>query len=106
MIKKTLIALRIITMLVVAAGIISSTAIAEDKNTQLASKQESGKSININTATIKQLSYLDGIGKKKAEAIIAYRTEHGQFTSVDDLRKVDGIGKKTIGRIKERVVLE
>ena len=52
--------------------------------------------ININTATSEQLTELNGIGFKKAEAIISYRTEHGQFNKVDDLANVKGIGTKTI----------
>lgn len=107
MIKKTLIAFRIISMVVVAAGIITGIAMAENRGAQSVGKQVTAeKSININTADIKQLSSLDGIGKKKAEAIIAYRTEHGQFRNVDDLRKVKGIGKKIHEKIKELVVLQ
>ncbi len=62
--------------------------------------------VDINKATVNELAKLPGIGKKKAEAIIAYRTEHGKFNSVDDLKKVDGIGEKTFKEIKERITAE
>jgi competence protein ComEA len=62
--------------------------------------------VNINTADAKQLNMLPGIGKKKAETIIAYRDKNGDFTSVDTLVKVDGIGKKTLSKIKEYIALE
>lgn len=62
--------------------------------------------ININMATVKEIMTLPGIGKKKAEAIVAYRKENGGFNSVDELVKVDGIGKKTLEKIKESVITE
>ena len=61
--------------------------------------------ININTATQAQLETLPGIGPVKAAAIIAYRQEHGAFSSVDDLVKVSGIGKKTLSDVKPYVTV-
>lgn len=52
--------------------------------------------ININTADVTELTKLKGIGVKKAEAIIAWRTEHGGFKSVDQLIEVKGIGEATL----------
>lgn len=52
---------------------------------------------NINTADAQAIAEaIKGVGIKKAEAIVAYRTEHGPFESVDDLTNVQGIGEKTI----------
>lgn len=62
--------------------------------------------VELNTATVKELSTLPGIGKKRAQAIIAYRTENSRFKSVDELRKIEGIGKKTFDKIRESVVVE
>jgi len=105
--KKILMKLSIIPLLVILGGVMMGTfAIAENKSSSTVNKQGVESSININEATIKDLSSLEGIGKKKAEAIIAYRTDHGKFSSVDDLRKVEGIGKKTLIKIKDRIVIE
>ncbi|PKM12719.1 MAG: competence protein ComEA [Gammaproteobacteria bacterium HGW-Gammaproteobacteria-3] len=53
--------------------------------------------VNINTADAQTISEsLKGIGLKKAEAIIKYRTEQGAFKSLDDLTHVSGIGPKTV----------
>lgn len=52
--------------------------------------------ININSATIEQLMTLKGVGKKKAQAIIAYRDENGAFIAISDLTNVKGIGEKLI----------
>ncbi len=86
--------------------IMMGTVSAETTASQTISDKGMGNSVNINAATIKELTTLAGVGKKKAEAIIAYRTENGQFDTVDELRKVEGIGKKTLERIQERIILE
>ena len=56
--------------------------------------------VNINTADETQLTALQGIGPTKAKAITQYRQEHGPFKSVDDLKKVSGIGEKTLAALK------
>lgn len=49
--------------------------------------------VNLNTAAVNQIEgKVKGIGHKRAEAIVAYRTEHGAFKSFDDLANVKGIG--------------
>lgn len=59
--------------------------------------------ININTATSEQLTALKGIGLKKAQAIVSYRSQHGQFSSAADLANVKGIGLKTIEKNKSSI---
>ncbi len=65
-----------------------------EKSVQLAEH-----SINVNIADAKTLSLLPGIGPKTAEKIIAYREKNGPFKRVEDLRKVNGIGKSKLKRI-------
>ena len=55
--------------------------------------------INLNKADAAALDALDGIGAKKAEAIIAYRTTHGEFKTLDTLKDVPGIGEKLFEKI-------
>ena len=59
--------------------------------------------ININTATLEELQTIKGIGKKKAEAILQYRKEHGAFRTKEDLLQVKGIGKKALEAIESQV---
>jgi len=59
--------------------------------------------ININTADLATLESLPGIGQKKAQAIIDYRADKGNFNSVEDLTAVKGIGEKLLAKIKELV---
>jgi competence protein ComEA len=63
---------------------------------------EQGKAglVNINTADEATLTSLQGIGPTKAKAITQYRKEHGPFKTVDDLKKVSGIGDKTLAALK------
>ena len=56
--------------------------------------------ININSASKTELQKLSRIGPKKAERIIKYRLEHGDFKRVEDLAKVKGIGKKTVENLR------
>lgn len=63
-------------------------------------KEESIASpVNINNARKDDLVRLPGIGEAMAERIIMYREENGPFTSVDELRRVRGIGKKKLAKI-------
>ena len=62
--------------------------------------------ININTATLEELQTIKGIGKKKAEAILQYRKEHGAFRIKEDLLQVKGIGKKALEAIESQVTFQ
>ena len=59
--------------------------------------------LNINTATEAQLEALDGIGETKARAIVEYRESRGDFASVEQLTRVDGIGDATLDKIREQI---
>lgn len=56
--------------------------------------------IDINTCTVDDLLAINGIGKAKAEAIINYRNEHGNFNSIDEVKNVSGIGDALFEKIK------
>lgn len=62
----------------------------------------SGK-VNLNKASEVELATLPGIGPAKAQAIISYRDETGKFQTIDDLKKVTGIGEKTYERLKDLI---
>ncbi len=62
--------------------------------------------VNVNTADAKTIAdSLKGIGLKKAEAIVDYRSKNGDFKSIDDLAHVSGIGAKTIEKNKADMLL-
>jgi competence protein ComEA len=65
----------------------------------------SGALVNLNTATQAELETLPDVGPVTAEAILAWRSEHGGFSSVDELLEVDGIGDATLATIAPHVTV-
>jgi competence protein comEA helix-hairpin-helix repeat region len=62
--------------------------------------------ININTASAAEIQdKLVGIGAKKAQAIVDYRTKNGAFLSIEQLKEVSGIGAATLEKNRSRIVL-
>jgi|YNPMSStandDraft_1061717.scaffolds.fasta_scaffold06004_5 comEA protein len=61
------------------------------------------KSIDINKATVEELKKLPGIGEKTALRIIEYREKYGGFKKIEDLMRVERIGQKTFDKIKEYI---
>ena len=61
--------------------------------------------LNLNTATKDELVALSGIGPAKAQAIIDYRTQHGGFKSVDELKDVKGIGARRFEKLKPELTV-
>lgn len=62
--------------------------------------------VNINISSIKTLSTLPGINKKRARAIVEYRENNGDFDKIEDITKVKGIGKKTLKKIQDYIAVE
>ncbi|TGD17839.1 ComEA family DNA-binding protein [Levilactobacillus suantsaiihabitans] len=59
--------------------------------------------VNLNTATVTDLQQLTGVGAKKAQKIVDYRTEHGSFQTVADLAQVPGFGEKTVANLQDQL---
>ncbi len=64
-----------------------------------------GALVNLNSAGLSELDTLPGVGPVTAQKILDWRTQHGTFTSVDELLEVDGIGDKTLADIAPHVTL-
>lgn len=92
-----------------AAKVTDSQKITVSFKSQAASIQSSTSSdsalINLNTATEEQLDELPGIGETMAKRILEYREEKGSFSSVDELKEIEGIGEKKFAKLKEKVTL-
>jgi competence protein ComEA len=61
--------------------------------------------VDVNTATVAELTAVNGIGPAKAQAIIDYRKDHGGFESLEDLTMVRGIGDKMLERIRPHLTV-
>ncbi|WP_051549247.1 ComEA family DNA-binding protein [Nocardioides sp. URHA0032] len=64
-----------------------------------------GPLVNLNTASQAELEALPEVGPVTAQAILAFRDEHGGFTAVDELLEVDGIGDATLGQLAPYVTV-
>ncbi|MFS0655238.1 helix-hairpin-helix domain-containing protein [Bacillus sp. 179-C3.3 HS] len=62
--------------------------------------------VNVNQADAAELQTISGIGPAKAEAIITYREEHGEFQTIEDLRNISGFGEKTVERLKGQLIVK
>ncbi len=70
------------------------------------SKTNTNTKVNINTATQTQLETLAGIGPSTASKILAYRKENGKFNTIEDIKKVSGIGNAKFEKIKENITVK
>lgn len=89
---------------IVATGVPSLTtpgnAALQPATTPPTSTSTAGSLLDLNTATAAQLEHLPGIGPALAARIIADRQKHGLYTSVDQLDRVQGIGAKTLDKLR------
>ena len=71
----------------------------------LASTQLTWAAVNINTASVDELDAVKTISPAKAKAIVDYRTAHGPFKSLDELKKVKGFGEKSVARVAHELTV-
>jgi len=81
------------TTLVLALGLLAGSAVAAGK------PAPTGK-VNINNASVEQLSTLPGVGAKLAARIVEYRQKSGGFKSPQELMNVRGIGEKNFAKLQ------
>lgn len=62
------------------------------------------KSINLNKASVEELTKLPGVGEKTAQKIIEYRQKHGGFKKIEEIMNVERIGPKTFEKIKDYII--
>lgn len=98
------------TLLLSCLPLLSQPLLAADKPaakpaTTVTAAKESGK-VNLNTASINELTALKGIGEKKAQAIVDYREKQGKFTTVDQLAEVSGIGPATLEANRDMIIVK
>ena len=78
---------------------LTSNVMAADKEMQEVEASQMMEKLNVNKASVEDLSSIKGIGPKKAQAIIDYRNANGDFIDLKEIIKVKGIGKSTLDKI-------
>ena len=68
-------------------------------------KGEIGATVNINTASVKELDALPGIGTKTAALIVEYRQKNGPFKKIEELMNVRGVGEKSFLKLKPQLTV-
>ena len=97
------------TLLIIVSIIFIGSVIKLVYNPQVSAQQfiedKIRQTININTATSVELESIPGIGQVTAMRIIDYRSQHGKFSSIQDLKQVKGIGDKKAQIITQHITI-
>ncbi len=109
--RKAFLSSLLIALLTSASVVVTAAPTApSEKNNPMGAvvmQDQMTPKVNINTAEAETLQkQLYGIGKGKADAIVAYREANGEFTSIDELIEVKGIGKALLDKNRDRVAIE
>jgi competence protein ComEA len=103
----------LVVVLVVVAPLVGAhphaqTSQSKPEGRPRGASQPAGQSaavVNLNTATVKELEALPGIGTKTAERIIDYRTKKGPFKKIEELMNVQGIGEKSFLKLRAQLTV-
>lgn len=86
-------------------GMVSSTQSSLSESSPSNQQMNATGKVNLNTATQSEIETLPGVGPTLGAAIISYRTQHGSFASINDLKKVKGIGEKRFSDLKDLIAI-
>lgn len=95
--------LMMVLLVVVSMVGLSATSAFAAKGPEASSAAET---IHLNQATAEELQTLRGVGPALSLRIIEYRTEHGPFSSIDQLTAVKGLGQAKLAKFKEQLTLD
>ena len=84
----------------------ASPAVIQPTESENGTESSADGMVNINTADASALKSLSGIGDAKALAILAYREEHGSFSSIEEIMQVPGIKESTFSAIKDKIAVK
>lgn len=102
---KNLLKIVFVTITLASTSLLTSAFASAENKVEMSedSKMPVHNAVYINLSTIEELITLKGVGKSKAQAIISYRNQFGDFKNIDDLTNVKGIGVKVIKDNKSRL---
>jgi len=99
-------ALVVLFVAVVSVASWPASAAQHGRSGAVNAAETAGDPVNINTADVKELMRLEGVGRKVAEKIVEYREHHGLFQKPEAIRKVEGIGSGLWERNRARIVVK
>ena len=79
---------------------------ANNSSNNATQSDSQGSKININTADLKQLDDIPGVGEATANKILSYRDENGEFKSIEEIKNVNGIGDKKFENMKDLICVK
>ncbi len=82
-----------------------STTPTDTSDKKTGSGKNSGDIVNINTADETELQKIRGVGPAIAKRIVDYREQNGKFQTIDEIKKVRGIGEKTFEKMKDNITV-
>ena len=86
--------------------VITSVVPSSNSNTAINNNDSCiSNKVNINTASIEELTTLNGVGEAKAQKILEYRQVNGSFKSIEDIKNVSGIGDAFYDKIKDYITI-
>ena len=104
--KKTSFLLSALGLLICMSLPISAQPLKVDGVEPSVESSTTQKAVSINTASAEELALaLKGVGVKKAQAIVEWRQEYGDFQHVEELQEVKGIGQSTFEKNKDKITL-
>ena len=93
--------LSVFLICILSFGLFQSSLAQSVTKVNPVSESQAATFVNLNSADLKALMTIHGIGEKKGQAIITYRQQHGPFKSVDDLTNVKGFSKNAIAKLEK-----
>jgi competence protein ComEA len=100
--KIIVIGFLIVSLCMVSASITVASCYATKADTSIAVEKAP---LNINTASSEELQTIKGIGPTLANRIVEYRSQNGEFASVEDLLKVNGVGEAKLAKMKDSIAV-
>ena len=102
---RTLLSIVSLSVFVIAQPSAANGAQAPSGTRSAAKPQPAAATININTASVKELDTLPGIGAKTAALIVEYRQKNGPFKKIEELMNVRGVGEKSFLKLKPQLTV-
>jgi competence protein ComEA len=83
----------------------NKNSVEENTTIETIYNEKGDEIININTASIDELTKINGIGEVRAKRIMEYREKNGGFKSVEEIKNIEGIGEKTFEKLKDFITI-